>query len=204
MFRFLVSLAAMLGLLAALTSCSLTADPSIRYNWSNNSLITNGTACDLAVIDATKFDRVTVPRGTKITRGTLQDVVEVVVHKELGMAATPPDPISIVELRKRAGCALRMDRSREISLGTFGDFIMEGHGGLVVDLELILPERMEVVEGPGLHCVKATADFSGDWSVPSSPAPWLRLEDHPAPEHLRSEDPRGGDDDPREDYAPRD
>jgi hypothetical protein len=139
------------------TGCSPRRS-AIIYTDSVDPLVVNGVAFDKAVAPVGGCARVVVPTDAHIERVDGIDDCTVLMKKSLQLAAHPPEMISIDQKRTEMGCAWTIIGDALV-IGSFGEYVIEGHGGATQELTVRVPGRL---------IVERQTDLSGVNSIPNA------------------------------------
>ena len=179
-----VGLVRLLTLVAMALSGCAPRDRSILPRESPHPNIQNGVAYDVGTLDLRGVRKIAVPSTTVVRRASSGNEGLTAMEKTLGVVGSPVKPIDIADRRKELGCAYKREGD-SLVVGTYGEYVIPGHGGAFVRLAVYLPEGMTVdkraelggagslarngdpawhrLDCAGLDSTEASRVFPGEW-----------------------------------------
>lgn len=130
-------------LVAMVLSGCATGDRSIVPGESPNPSIENGIAYDSGMIDLHGVRNIIVPTTSVVWRAKRAKEGLIVMEKKLGVSGSPAARVSIADRRKEIGCAYKREGD-SLVVGTYGEYLIPGHGGAHVRLAVYVPEGVTV------------------------------------------------------------
>ena len=138
---------ALLALLIAAAGC--VSNDGIIYTDTIDSNIANGIVHEVAELQLSTGHTLVVPEDATVVNDAARTNPTVMVTKELAVFGHPSERVSIKEMRHTLGVAQKATND-SLSLATFGEYAIEGHGGAQVALKILLPENVKWKRAPNL------------------------------------------------------
>jgi hypothetical protein len=152
-----------------------------------NPKVENGVVYDKATIKAAHVKTLIVPDNATVERIDSKGEIELYIKRTQGFHGHPPEPMPLKAIRKKMGCATRMEAGKA-TIATFGEFSTK-EGGASLKLLIRVPKALSVETKEGLSGAnsagqgKQEADKKdGYWYGPTAPGEgWKAIPTEPDP-----------------------